>query len=301
MSMSADGSTLGAHYSIRNAAVGSRRAARRAGTIDATSATGARRATITMSVTGSRASVRTTLFCSRRPTASEAGTPRTTPGTTTRRRSQEQPAHVRCLGAERHSDGDLLRPPPHGVRHRRIEAHAGEDERQAADLRELRRHPGRGRPRAIAQVVERPHDAKREIGIDRVRRVAGCRHDAGRPAGAAHDQRDPAGASARNGRYTMGTASPRPCRMSGDTPMIATETGGAGRVGFSQVGPLGRWQPELEVTADRTPGAEVHVGESLVHDRRFVPGSAVQLGERTRRGRDRGRPCESMRAPRPRS
>ena len=31
--------------------------------------------------------------------------------------------------------------------------------------------------------------------------------------------------------------------------------------------------------ADRTPGAEVHVGESLVHDRRLVPGSPVQLGE----------------------
>ena len=36
-----------------------------------------------------------------------------------------------------------------------------------------------------------------------------------------------AGASARNGRYTVGTTS-RTCRMSGATPMIATDTGGAG-------------------------------------------------------------------------
>src|SRR6185295_7724283 len=51
-------------------------------------------------------------------------------------------------------------------------------------------------------------------------------------------------------------------------------------VGFSQVGPLGGWKPKLQVTADRTPGAEVHLGESLVDDRRLVPGSAVQFGER---------------------
>ena len=33
------------------------------------------------------------------------------------------------------------------------------------------------------------------------------------------------------------------------------------------------------MTADRTPGAEVHVGKSLVHDRRLVPGSPMQLGK----------------------
>src|SRR5206468_11087290 len=51
-------------------------------------------------------------------------------------------------------------------------------------------------------------------------------------------------------------------------------------VGFSQVGPLGRWQAKLDVTADRAPGAEVYLGESLVDDRRLVPGSAVEFGER---------------------
>ena len=68
--------------------------------------------------------------------------------------------------------------------------------------------------------------------------------------------------------------------MSGDTPTIVTRHRRRGAVGFSQVGPLGRWRPELEATTDRIPGAEVHLGESLVHDRRLVPGSPVQLGER---------------------
>jgi hypothetical protein len=36
-----------------------------------------------------------------------------------------------------------------------------------------------------------------------------------------------AGASARNGRYTIGTAS-RSCGISGATPMMVTDTGGAG-------------------------------------------------------------------------
>ena len=70
LSIAADGSTFGAaHYSIRNAVVGSRRVARPAGTIDAINATVTRTATVTMSVTASRASVRTTLLCSRRPIA----------------------------------------------------------------------------------------------------------------------------------------------------------------------------------------------------------------------------------------
>jgi hypothetical protein len=43
---------------------------------------------------------------------------------------------------------------------------------------------------------------------------------------------------------------------------------------------LGRWQPKLQVTADRIPVAKVHLGESLVDDRRLVPGSTVQFGER---------------------
>jgi hypothetical protein len=46
-------------------------------------------------------------------------------------------------------------------------------ERQGANLRELRRHPGPSR--AIAQLVQRAHHAKRKIGIDRVRRLAGRR------------------------------------------------------------------------------------------------------------------------------
>ena len=61
--------------------------------------------------------------------------------------------------------------------------------------------------------------------------------------------------------------------------MIVTGHRRRGAVGFSQVGPLGCWRPDLEATTDRIPGAEVHVGESLVHDRRLVPGSPVQLGE----------------------
>ena len=86
-----------------------------------------------------------------------------------------------------------------------------------------------------------------------------------------------AGASARNGRYTVGTASPIPCRMSGATPMIVTGTGGGRRLLSGR--PLGRWRPELEVTTDRTPGTEVHLGESLVHDRRLVPGSSRATSE----------------------
>jgi hypothetical protein len=43
---------------------------------------------------------------------------------------------------------------------------------------------------------------------------------------------------------------------------------------------LGGWRPDLEAAADRIPCTKVDAGESLVDDRRFVSGSAVQLGER---------------------
>ena len=55
-------------YSIRNAVVGSMRVARCAGTMDAATATVTRTAIVTMNVTASRASARTILACSSRPT-----------------------------------------------------------------------------------------------------------------------------------------------------------------------------------------------------------------------------------------
>ena len=108
------------------------RVARRAGTIDATSATVARRATVTMNVRGR--APRCAQRVLQQPTDSECGghaedhARHHDPGAGL----QEQPAHLRGLGAERHPDGDLLRAASDGVRHRRVEAR-----------RRRRRAPGR--------------------------------------------------------------------------------------------------------------------------------------------------------------